>query len=50
MSISENKKFDIFNKNDLSLLSVNFNYARVIYAEIFEDMLLGGFEVSFSIF
>ena len=39
----------MFNKFYLSLLSVNFSHAHIIYAKIFEEMLSGSLEVSFSI-
>ena len=32
------------------MLSVNFSYVCIIYAEIFEKVSSGGLEISFSIF
>ena len=34
----------------LFILSIKFSYVCFIYAEIFEKMLSGGLEVSFSIY
>ena len=38
----------MFNKINLSLLSVNCSHARIKNAEILKQMLSGGLEVSFS--
>ena len=43
-------KFNTLSRIDLSILSVNFSCVCFICAEIFEKMLIGGLEVSFSMY
>ena len=48
MSIDDNEILTL-SRIDMSILSVNFSYVCLIYAEIFEKMSSGGLEVSFNI-
>ena len=43
-------KFDRFCLIDFSILSVNCSYLCIIYIKIYEKILSGGLEVSFSIY
>ena len=44
------KDFDRFSLIKFSILSVNCSHVCIIYLKIYEKMLSGGLEVSFSIY
>ena len=49
ISFYENEIFDRFSLIDFSILSVNCSHVCIIYVKIYEIILSGGLEVSFSI-